>query len=290
LIVVTGADGIVGRAICVALKDAGQNVIPVVHRRRSETAPDAYVLDLADNQAFRVLEGKGVDTIIHLAAAVPHSSYYQDTEHSAELTRAIDRNVLILRESVGAQVVYMSTCGFYNRETLDVKFENDSSNVRVTSPYFSAKYAGEKLFGQESDSVIMRLAAPIGPGLKASVVLNKFIKAVRSGQPITLWGTGGREQNFVDVRDVAELVCRVIANPQGCLINVASKRPSTMLELANTLIEVMGEGEIGFSNKADPKDGETARYSIAAAFELFGWEPMFSLEDSCRFVLRGKIE
>ncbi len=290
MILVTGADGIVGRAVCNALRLANQAILPVVRRKQDVTMKNAYIIDLAQSDALSILAHSRVSAIVHLAAAVPHSANYPDTELSADLTRRIDMNVYSFQERLDIPALYMSTCGLYDRSLDVVKYEDDASVIKIESPYFSAKLAGESLFKGNQRSTILRLSAPVGPGLKPSVVLSRFIMSARANVPIQIWGSGSREQNFIDVRDVSALIIKVLANPQACTINVASDTPITMANLANTVIKVVGKGRAEYSSRADPRDGETARYSIAKAQEIFGWSPKYDIEASCRLLLNERFE
>lgn len=290
MIVITGADGLVGRAVCGCLRGVNQKILPIVHRKKDITSADAIVIDLSKANSFRDFKNIDVTGLIHLAAAVPLSSYYPDTEESAELTRAIDNNVLSFCKTTKIPVVYMSTCGLYDRSSSIVKFEDDPSVIKIESPYFAAKYEGEILFSSGVLAMIIRLAAPIGPGQKASVVLSRFIMAARANMPIQIWGSGMREQNFIDVRDVAKLICDAILHPKACLINVANRQAITMIDLAKTVIRTIGMGEVIFTNMVDPKERESARYSIEKASRLYKWTPHYNLQDSIKWIADEKFD
>ena len=289
MILVTGADGIVGRAVCSVLKLARLEFVPLVRQRQSVTAENAIVSDLSDASVLGILSRYDITSIVHLAAAVPHSVDYPDTEVSAELTKRMDRNIFALQQQLRIPVVYMSTCGLYDRSLPTVKFEDDRSVIKIESPYFAAKFEGEKLFSAATCPTILRLSAPVGPGLKPSLVLSRFILAAQSSSSIEIWGSGDREQNFIDVRDVADLILRVIKNPKTCTLNVAGSNPITMSELANVVVDLVGRGSIEYSSKADPREGETARYSIQNAAMLYGWSPKNSIHESCKLVLNEAL-
>jgi UDP-glucose 4-epimerase len=289
LIVITGADGIVGRAICALLRAEAVDFLPIVRTRKVYTHPNALVLNLADSAEVSILPAQRIKAIVHLAAAVPHSSYYPDNAESAQLTCSIDQNLLAYSRRVDCPVVYMSTCGLYNKSSTDLKVE-DSSEIGIQSPYFGAKYQGEKLFSNEALAVILRLAAPIGPGQKASVVLSRFLMAGRRNAPLRLWGSGKREQNFIDVRDVARLIHQTILHPKDGVLNVASEKPTTMFDLATSVVKVLQMGTVVFDDRVDPREDETARYSIQKAYELYGWTPIYSLEDSIKMIAEEEFE
>ena len=290
MIVVTGSDGIVGRALCLALRNEAIPFLPITHRRKLHTDPNALVADLTENILSLEKYCDDITAIVHLAAAVPHSTDYPDNEMSAGITRSMDNNILSLQKLTNARVIYMSTCGLYDRSLGVVKHEDDASVIRIESPYFSAKLNGERLFKDSQLGTILRLSAPVGPGLKPSVVLGRFIMAARLGAPIQIWGSGSREQNFIDVRDVADLIMKVLLDPQPCTINVAAKIPTTMVDLAIAVVKAVGKGSYEHSGQVDLRDGETARYSISKAWELYGWSPKYELAASCLLLLNEKFD
>lgn len=277
MIVITGSDGIVGRALCEALKRRVIPFLPITHRRKAHTLPSALEFDLASTIQPLEKHFGDIQTIVHLAAAVPHSALYPDTDEFANQTRQMDQNILKLQQQTNAHVVYMSTCGLYDRTSTAIKTE--LAPVVITSPYFAAKADGEELFRTEN-ATILRLAAPIGAGMKANLVLSKFITAARSDNPITIWGSGSRQQNYVDCDDIGSLIIGVVQKPIRCLLNVAANTPCTMLELAQLIVRVAGKGSIKMSPANDPRDGETARYSIEKAMKFFGWSPVVKLEEA----------
>ena len=178
----------------------------------------------------------------------------------------------------------MSTCGIYDRSLDCFTREDDESVVKITSPYFEAKWKGEKLIGEIEGSTVFRLAAPIGPGMKRGVVLGRFLDIARKGGLISVWGTGGRQQNFVDARDVAGAVLMALERPVAGVFNLAAAKPVTMLELARTVVEVIGRGEIRLNERDDPLEHEKARYDIRRVGEVLGWHPRIGLMDSLEWV------
>jgi nucleoside-diphosphate-sugar epimerase len=278
MIVVTGSDGIVGRALCQSMRMQFITFLPNTHRRKLHTAEDALEFDLAATLDPLVPYFERITTIVHLAAAVPHSTAYPDNDNSANKTQCIDANILELQEKTNAHVIYMSTCGLYDRTSTAVKSE--LSPIKVTTPYFAAKAQGEDLFRSSGNATILRLAAPIGSGIKTNIVLSKFITAARGNKPITIWGSGQREQNYIDTEDVSNLIIKVIQSPGNDILNVASEMPTTMLTLAETVISVLGTGSIKMATAPDPRDSETARYSINKAKQLYGWTSKTILEQS----------
>lgn len=280
MIVVTGAKGIIGRAVVAQLLSEGIAV--------KEISRDVFDLSNGNNLTSYIREQP--EAVIHLAAAVPHSLHYPDTDTSAELTRRIDYCVFDAARTWNCRIVYASTCSLYDKRSNEVMFEESPVFVRPDSPYMKAKKEGEALFAKLASFAIMRVPAPIGPGLPTSVALKRFFDLATAAQPIRLWGSGKREQNYVDVRDIADVMIKAAFFNVIGVFNIAANAPTTMLSLATTIVAVVGNGRVEFAGVSDPLEYEHARYSNKRARDLLSWWPKISLENSIRSMLDAKNE
>lgn len=276
-ILVTGAAGIVGRAVAAAFEHEGWSVHRLVHRP-SRLALDAQIVDLVAEKDLTRRVAERPDAIVHLAAAVPHSKDYPDSPDNAALTRRMDVNVLNAAKAWKCLLVYASSCGLYCRDEPDTKTET-SPIKDWGSPYFAAKAAGEAACAEYHNAAVLRISGPIGPGLRAGVVMARFIATARDNKPITLWGSGSREQDFVDARDLARLCLAVVRQRASGIFNAASGHTATMRELADTVIARIGGGNVAFSEQPDPNEKIFARYDVSKAARELDWRPSHSLAD-----------
>lgn len=270
MIIVTGASGVIGRALMARLRSEGIEAVGVCRE----------VFDLASGASLAAFVGRRPKAVVHLAAAVPHSTRYPDSETSASKTRAAD---LTVRDAVLAwdcRVVYASTCSLYDKHTATVKFEDTPVVVRPDSPYMQAKRDGEKMFATLPSHGILRVPAPIGPGLPDTVVAKRFFNRAVAGQTIRIWGSGKREQNYVDVRDIADMFLRAAYSKFLGVFNISSDAPTTMLELAAAMARIIPRASFELPGVFDPLEEEYARYSNARARKVLGWAPMKTLEES----------
>jgi nucleoside-diphosphate-sugar epimerase len=235
--------------------------------------------DLSSDLALLTVVAEPISAIVHLAAAVPMSEAYPDTEQSADLTRRIDANVSRAAWSWDCPVIYASTCGLYDRKK-GLKREDDESHLDAATPYLLAKLAGESVFLEHDHTVIMRLAAPIGPGQRKSSIVSRFMAAARSGQEVGVWGSGERQQNFVDVSDIAAFVIQALERQANGIFNLACARPTSMMDLAHAVVEAVGSGTVVLPGIPDPLDSDTALYDVSRARDLLGWEAGVTLLES----------
>jgi len=279
-VLVTGADGLVGRAVCHMLR---REQIPflALTRQGGATGLHAVTHDLTRDQPLANVVKTPVSAVVHLAAAVPMSAAYPDTEQMADMTRRMDAAILLAAQVWGCRVLYASTCGLYDRKVSRVKSE-DAGVLHPGTPYLAAKLDGEKMFQASGDAVVMRLAAVIGAGQRKSSIVSRFIETARADGTITLWGSGRRQQNFIAADDAADFVRAALARSVPGVFNLAAPAPTSMMELAQLVVEVVGRGRITLAGVDDPNELDTAAYETARAGLAYGWRAKTPLAQSLR--------
>jgi len=290
MILITGAGGIVGSELCQFLQEKNLDYLGIIRAENKYKNYNYMIWDLNNPLNLNDKFINSVSFIIHLAAAVPHSKRYGNNEESALITRNIDLNVYNLQKNLDVPLIYMSTCGLYNKKLNCLMKECDEEKLLINSPYFKAKLEGENLFNSNSKSTILRLSAPIGFGLKNNLVLPNFIEKVRSGLTIDVWGNGNREQNFIDTRDIADVIVKIIKKPQYETFNIAGKESISMKNLAKLIIKIAKKGKYRILFNNDPNEGNYANYSIEKAKNLVGWSPKYNIEKSVERILKDEFD
>jgi nucleoside-diphosphate-sugar epimerase len=275
VIALTGASGVVGRALMARLH---AERLPYVVLDRNMLASSTSLTDA-------VLKKPTV--LVHLAAVVPNPPAIPDDEVSAAKTRDMDVRVLKAITQWGCHAVYASGCSLYTKGDAAPKCENEAgAESRPSSNYLAAKQQGERIFLASGQATVLRVSAPIGEGLPRATVVGRFTEAAIAGQPLEVWGAGMREQNYVDVVDLADALFRALILCPGELINIAADQPITMMELAQKIVQSCGRGVVHMTDKPDPRDGEFARYSNQKAADLLGWRPLTPMHVSLKRLCR----
>lgn len=179
----------------------------------------------------------------------------------------------------------------------------------TNEPYAIAKIAGIKMcesynrqYGTHYISVMPTNL--YGPNdnfdLKNSHVLpalmRKFHEARISGKKeVVIWGTGAPRREFLHVDDLADasvfmmnLDDKILSNhllsyPKPCFVNVGSGVDCTILELANTIKEIVGfSGNIRF-DRSKP-DGAPQKLLDVSRISHMGWQYKISLAKGLRDV------
>lgn len=122
--------------------------------------------------------------------------------------------------------------------------------------------------------------------LKTSHVLpamiRKFHEAKKSGEPVTLWGSGTPMREFLHVDDLAEAVCFAMENNLGDnLYNIGTGTDLTIKELALLIQQIVGHtGEIIWdSNKPD---GTPRKLMDVSKMEKAGWKAKIELKEGIK--------
>jgi len=270
-VIVTGAGGYLGGAVAGHLHASGVPVLGIV--RSAPTTADYRwrALDLEVDSLADACSSVSPELVVHCAASVPLAPMRPDDEANAASTRAIDAGVVDACARFGSRLIYVSSCILY--DPLDLERKNERAPVHARTPYAAAKLDGEARAGALDGSVVMRIPSPIGGSSGRRTVFDRFLERAMGGLSLEVWGTGGREQDFIHVTDIAEFVARARSDEVEGTFNVASGLPITMRGLADTIVDVVGSGYVVSGIGSDPQDGHTARYDIGAARRLLGWTP-----------------
>jgi len=287
-VLVTGAGGLIGGETCRLLFDAGYDVL-ALYRSPSgvhETFPwTRCYLDLEEEGAREKLEKLlPLYGIVHCAAVIP--SVFQGEE--AEKASARNKNIDLVMTSLRAgtrKFIYCSSSSVYRvpyAEKVDESFF-----VEARGAYQKEKITMERecLRNFLENAFVFRICAPYGSRQKNRTVLKMFIENAMEGRSLLYHGSGGRQQDFTHVRDVAMAVlCSLEPETRGGIFNVAGGAPITMKNLAELVVRLVPDGgsKVFSSGQPDPQEGWTAPFCIDKARLELGWTPRVSLEEGIR--------
>ncbi len=218
-VLVTGANGFVGRSVCTHLRERGFSVRIAV--RNSSASPElaglevAQVGDIGPNTDWAdALEG--MDCVVHLAARA-HRPEGKTTSEVDEFFRVNGEGTRRLAESCVGRIqrlVYLSSIGVNGSLSGDGAFDESSPVAPVTA------YARSKLRGEESllrlatlgelDSVVLRPPLVYGAGAPGN--LERLARLIRSGLPLPLGAVRNR-RSLVGVDHLVEAIYRVLVAP-----------------------------------------------------------------------------
>ena len=110
-------------------------------------------------------------------------------------------------------------------------------------------------------------------------MIRKFHEAKKSGDAVTLWGSGTPRREFLHTDDVAAAIVHLLNNYDDELtINIGCGQDVTIKELAATVADVVGfEGDVIWDSSKP--DGTPRKLLDVSRLTALGWAPQISLRD-----------
>jgi UDP-glucose 4-epimerase len=239
-----------------------------------------------------------IDIVVHFAAvtSVPFSVKNPELTFDVNLLGTLNLICACAQRDIG-RFVFVSSCAVCGDPTsLPVREEHQTNPI---SPYAESKLIAERYclgFQQRQllHSVVLRFFNVYGPrqGMNDySGVITRFIDRVRQKEPLSIYGDGSQTRDFVSVHDVVEAVFASMksSDSEGEVFNIGSGKPTSINELAKTILELAGvDLEIQYekSRAGDIKDSYA---DISKAKKFLGYEPKVSLRDGLRALLEEKL-
>lgn len=298
-VLVTGANGFVGRALCPYLVALGHEVIPVV-RRQSSIADEVIVHGAKSWKAAL----KGCDSVIHLAA---RAHVMQDQERDplqAFRANNVDTTIELAKRAVEAGVrrfVFMSTIKVNGEETaLGCSF-SPNNPVAPKDPYAISKWEAEQgllTFAQRTglELVIIRPPLVYGPGVKGNFA--SLIKWVKNGVPLPLGAIHNRRSmiGLDNLVNFTALCADIDASPnaKGQVFLVSDGEDVSTAELLrkvakayrrNSRLFRVPEGLMRVAARWMGKDSIADRLfgslvvDDSKARQMLGWHPQLSMDE-----------
>jgi UDP-glucuronate decarboxylase len=158
-------------------------------------------------------------------------------------------NVLGLCKNTGVRRVYFSSSSEVYGEPFEIPQNENTTPLNSRLPYAVVKNVGEaylRTFQREYGLpyTIFRFFNTYGPRQSEDFVLPRFVRAALAGRPITVYGDGLQTRTFCYVDDTVE-ACLKLHSQGACendVINIGSDAEMTILDLARTVIRIVGSG------------------------------------------------
>jgi nucleoside-diphosphate-sugar epimerase len=292
---VTGAAGFIGSHLCERLLQDGHRVMgvdafipyyPHAVKESNLAAARTYPgfsfrgLDLRSAPLDALLEE--VEVVFHLAAMPGLSRSWTDFDlyESCNVT-ATQRLLKAVQGRRGLRrLIYASTSSVYGRFASG----DESLPTRPISPYGVTKLAAENLcraYAEEQDLplVVLRYFSVYGPRQRPDMGYHRFIRALLSGEPITVCGDGLQIRGNTYVEDcVAATVAAAGAAP-GETYNVGGGEAVSVWDVIHKLEAIVGRRALTRQEPARPGDQRHTCADTGKLTRHLGWRPRVSLDE-----------
>jgi dTDP-glucose 4,6-dehydratase len=298
--VVTGGAGFLGSHLCELLLANGHRVICIDNLETASLENIDHIRD--DDFVFvnhDVMEPisveEPVDLVFHLAAIPSPIDYLRLPLLTLKIGSYGTHNALGLAKWKRARFVLASTSEVYGDPLVHPQPESYWGNVNPVGPrgvYDEAKRYSEAMTmayhrQQGVDTAIGRIFNSYGPRMRRNDgrAIPTFVRQALEDKPLTVFGDGSQTRSFCYVDDMIKGMYLLAMSKEHTPINLGNPKEFTILELAETVIRVIGSNSEVVFEALPIDDPQTRQPDITLAKEILGWKPEIELEEGLRRML-----
>jgi UDP-glucose 4-epimerase len=295
-VLVTGGAGFIGSHLVDALVRRGDQVTILDDLSSGNLANLAGIpagtvrvvgADVADPGTVRLVAELEPQLVFHLAAQVSVVQSMSDPDRDRDVNVAGTRHVLSgAARARSARVVFVSSGGAIYGEATRA---DEDAPVAPASYYGVHKFTAERYVALDDLSYgIARLANVYGARQRRDLeggVVAIFLERLRSGQPVTIYGSGDQRRDFVHVDDVVRALLAMGDSRVDGIWNVGTGSETSVNELLRALVrELGGEAEVAH---LPPREGEVFSSSLSSARIAadLDWRPALTLAEGLRVTI-----
>jgi len=302
-VLVTGANGFIGRAVTRAVRSAGFETVCAV-RAMDGLAMQSSVRTVSVGDIGAATDWRhamdGVEVVLHLAG---RSVNVGDESGSGSGLRAVnvEGTDKLLNDAIDAGVrrfILVSTIKVHGERTAPgSRFRASDRIVAPTDPYARSKWEAEQVLWRHAregaiEAVVVRPPLVYGPFVKANFLT--LLALVRRGVPLPL-GSVCNERSLIYVDNLADVLVRCVQTPTAGgetflvsdgasvsspallrMIGVAMGRPARLIPVPPALLRVAG----ALSGRRELVDRVIDSLAVddEKTREMLEWEPRLSTE------------
>ena len=292
-VLITGGAGFIGSHLSEALLSEGHEVVVVDNYY---TGQKRNLITLRDNPFFEVLRHDvcfplyiEVDEIYNLACPASPIHYQRDPVQTVKTSIHGAINMLGLAKRTGAKILQASTSEVYGDPEVHPQTEDYWGRVNPIGPrscYDEGKRCAETLFfdyrrQHNVRTKVVRIFNTYGPRMHPNDgrVVSNFIVQALHDQDITIYGDGQQTRSFMYVSDLVSALIRVMNAPDEISgpINLGNPVESTMIELAQMIIDLTGSRSKLVHKPLPQDDPRQRKPDISLAERTLNWRPSVPL-------------
>jgi UDP-glucuronate decarboxylase len=291
---VAGGAGFIGSHLCRRLLVDGHSVLCLDNYLTGSVAnvaaiEDHPLFDVITHDVTVPLEAE-IDGIYNLACPASPVHYGRDPVRTTRTSVLGALNLLNLATKLDVPILQASTSEVYGDPHVHPQPEEYWGNVNPIGPracYDEGKRCAETLFfdynRQYGTAIkVVRIFNTYGPHMSRDDgrVVSNFIVQALLGQDITIYGDGSQTRSFCYVDDLVEGLVRMMATPRSVVgpFNLGNPEEYTVLELAETVIELTGSSSRIVRLPLPPDDPRQRKPVISKATKGLSWRPRVQLK------------
>ena len=290
-ILVTGGAGFIGSHIAEYLVQRGDDVTVLDNlitgsKENLTKISDKINFVNGDIRDHKLLEELVSDTtgVFHEAALASVQQSFSMKDEYIDVNVAGTENIFKLAKEYGFKIVYASSSSVYgNPKKIPVKEDDERKPI---NPYAKTKLDGEDLAKKYSEIGVkvigLRYFNVFGKrqSKEYAGVIKLFLQRIQQKKSPKINGDGLQTRDFVHIDDVVKAnVLAMDSDINHRFLNVGSGLPTSVLDLANLIIEVSGLSLEPIHGPELSGDVKATQSDIKLIRKLLNWEPKMKLDD-----------
>jgi len=299
--VVLGGAGFLGSHLCARLVSAGASVTCIDN---FITGRPTNIEHLVGKPGFTIIDydvtdyihvSGPVDYVINFASPASPVDYLRWPIHTLKVGAMGTHKGLGLALAKSATFLLASTSEVYGDPLVNPQPEAYWGNVNPIGPrgvYDEAKRYAEalSLAYQREHGLSVRIARifnTYGPHMRVDDgrAIPAFFQAALQGRPLPVHGDGTQTRSLCFVKDLIEGILRLLLSDHHGPMNIGNPQEVSMLELADTVQEVVGVGSRIEFHPRPIDDPQVRCPDTTLAGEVLGWKPEIPLHEGLRLTL-----
>ena len=290
-ILVTGGAGFIGSHIAEYLVQRGDDVTVLDNlitgsKENLTKINDKINFVNGDIRDHKLLEKLVSDTtcVFHEAALASVQQSFSMKDEYIDVNVTGTENIFKLAKEYGFKIVYASSSSVYgNPKKIPVKEDDERKPI---NPYAKTKLDGEDLAKKYSEIGVkvigLRYFNVFGKrqSKEYAGVIKLFLQRIQQKKSPKINGDGLQTRDFVHIDDVVKaIVLAMDSDINHRFLNVGSGLPTSVLDLANLIIEVSGLPLEPIHGPELSGDVKATQSDIKLIRKLLNWEPKMKLDD-----------
>jgi nucleoside-diphosphate-sugar epimerase len=311
-ILVTGATGFVGSALCKCLRKNGFEFRAALRALNSHSGGiEVFEVGSLSSKTDWTLPLRGINQVVHLAARV-HVMSDKSADPLAEFRKInVDATIHLATQAAAAGVrrfIFLSSIKVNGESTQLGRLFTAEDVARPQDPYGVSKYEAEhelRTIAEKTGMEVVIIRPPLvyGPGVKANFA--SMMQMIQRGVPLPLASFAGNQRSLVALGNLIDFIVTCINHPaaanQTFLVSddedvstaellrrmgIALKRPSKLFYVLSLLLQFGA----ALLNKAEiyQRLCGSLQVDITKTKELLHWRPPLSVDQGLRQLIKGE--
>ena len=241
---IIGGAGFLASELARQLNAGGHSILGAIHHQGVKE-PELWAGVMSVNDAIDAIAHlPSLECVYLLASAIPYAAMDTMTQELQEANVELPRQVavsLAKRVETGlgnVRLVFASSTSVYGKVPASLPI-TEETELAVATAYGQSKREGELAAHRYPNTVTLRFSSLYGPGMVASTFLPRLVAQAKTAPALSIYGTGGRKQDYLHVTDAAGMLIAAASSKSGIYLGV-NGNASTNLEVAQLISQLAG--------------------------------------------------